>query len=406
MGAITKPTAAAGTSGLTLAQLQAEATNQGELDTSLSAISQAVATLGSQLQSAGAVPGELRVFNTTTAPEGWVEKDRNGAPPLAITYGRRDIQCAPRAYTTNTGNIQSSTVAGEYNGYVYYVYTLATGQAYSAAFVEKMNIATGQTSFVIASAVNSYSSTAGTYCGSSAIVGNTLYLFGGRDSNNYAQPTTYKLNLDNVASGWSTTHSMTSVNSGNGLGVAVSGGRIYAIGGVVGDLTTSFSSYVRVFDTATMTWSKLAATLPFGPAENVQTVTLADGNILCVGGYSGSVELKKYSVLNTTTGLFGPVYDLPANWLDRPRSIMRSPGQSIVRGFCFTDNITCTVVEFDGTSWINTGRVAVFNNCVMGNLGLSDGSSFSPATLTSYKVPHVQHMHPLGSAARMLCAKL
>lgn len=406
MSAISKPTAGTGTGGLTLAQLQAEAINQGELDTSLSAISQAVATLGSQLQSAGAVPGELRVFNTDVAPAGWVEKDRNGASPLAVTYGRRSIMCYPRAYTTQTGDTQSATVAGEYNGFAYYLYTVS-GSSWSTVYVEKLEVATGRTSYVAMSPLNNYSSAVGTFCPSSAIVGNYLYMFGGRTYSNYAQQTTYRINLDNVSAGWATVDSMTSVNAAHGMGIAVTGGKIYALGGIAGDLTAAATcSHIRVFNTATMAWTKLSATIPFGPVENCHVVALADGNLLCVGGYTGSAESRKFATFYTATGTFGPVGDLPAAWLDRPRALLRCAGHTIARGLCFTDTVNCTVVEFDGNTWINTGVPAAFFNCVMGNIGLSDGSSFMPATLTTYKHPHVQHAHPLGSSARMLCAKL
>lgn len=405
MSAISKPTAAAGSGGLTLAQLQSEAINQGELDTSLSAISQAVATLGSQLQSAGAVKGELRVFNATVAPAGWVEVDRSTPQPLHFTSGIRTQQCSPRAYIAQTANTCGTCVAGEYNGYVYYVSTLTVGGYGTTAVVERMSVSTGVTSYVASTPVASYDGTNGFAVPFATVVGDYLYTFGGRIYDGTVSNKLYRLSLLTPGAGWSQLQDMPSPGFSLGTPVVV-GNKFYVVGGI-GASNTRFS-VVRVFDTNALAWSTLASALPYGVADNVHCALLPDGvSIVCVGGYSGSAELRKFCILNTTTGTFGVVKDIPAAWADRPRALFRIPGQSIVKGLCYANGLNSSVVEYDPatTAWIDTGVASALSGA-LGNLALSDGCSFIPAVGITYIMPHAKHVHSPASQSRLLCASL
>lgn len=400
MSAITKPTAA-GSGGLTLAQLQAEATNQGELDTSLSAISQAVATLGSQLQSAGAVPGELRVFSGAHAPAGWLEVDRSTPPQLSFEGTMRSLMTGPRALTSVTSNTQSVCVAGEHNGYSYYMLNPGANRCY----LERMNITTGITSAVATHPFDSFDSRGGLYVSFCAIVGDYLYAFGGRSTYNLNVQATWRLNLLNTAAGWSQLQSMPTPVFSTGTPVVV-GSKIYVFGGIAGDANIYRLNTVQVFNTTTNAWSTLAATLPLGAVEHCQCALMPNGTqILCVGGYTGSVEVRKYAFLDTLTNTFSPTYDLPATWLDRPRAIYCIPGKSFIQGICNVSGVM-TIVEFDGTAWTDTGVIASFYNNVVGNIALSDNTHFQPACLTYYWAPGVKHAHGAASQTRVLCKKL
>lgn len=405
MSAITKPVIAAVSGGLSIDQLRDESVNQAELDTSLSAISQAIATLGSQLQSAGAVPGELRVFNTDEAPAGWVEVDRAIPPNLAFTGANRSLLCSPRALTSVTSNSHSICVAGEHSGYVYYI--LTPGNSY--AYVERMNVATGETSAVITHPYSSFNNAPGIVTSPMvAIVGDYLYAFGGRSSiaGSIVLDSTYRLNLLNTAAGWSQLQAMP--NTQVGAGVAVVGSKIYSVGGYTSQGSITTARFVQVLNTETLAWNTLAATIPFGAVDNCQVAVMPDGtNLLCVGGYSGSAEIKKYAQLNTGTGKFGEVRDLPASFYDRPRAVFRMAGSSVVNGMCY-DGTKFTLVEFNGDTWTDTGIRARLSGNLSGNIALSDGCVFIPATLVSYLLPHSKYAINAAQAVdkRRLCVKL
>lgn len=401
MSAISKPTAGTVTGGLTLAQLQAEATNQGELDTSLSAISQAVATLGSQLQSAGAVPGELRVFRADVAPSHWTEVDRNTPPTLVFNGSNRNLMCSARALTSVTSNTQSIYVAGEHGGYVYYMLTPANGSAY----LERMSVATGETSAVATHPYTSFDNTGSLFSTPiTAIVGDYLYAFGGRGSLAGAKvlTQTYRINLLNTGAGWAQLQSVPVAIAT--AGVAVVGSKIYSVGGITNVSTPYPTNAVLVFDTATLAWTTLSATLPFGSVENCLVAPTADGQLLCVGGWSGGAEVKKFALLNLATGQFGSALDLPTAFADRPRCLFRMPGSTVVNGIAW-DGARHSLVQFDGT-WTDLGIKARSAGNMMGSVALSDGTVFIPSSLTVYQMPHAKYAINSAQAAdkRLLCA--
>lgn len=391
MSAIGK-TVATAAGGLTLDQLQAETVSDSELSVALSGVYQALA-------SAGAVPGELRVFNATQAPEKWTEVDRSTPVPLQFSGANRSIMCGWRALSGNTSNTAAVCVAGEHNGSVYYLYGIQSGSN-TTAYLERMDIATGKTYAVATHPNTNFSPAAGFYTPCAVIVGDYLYAFGGKAySNANAYQNTYRINLLNPSAGWTALQDMP--NYAYSLASpAVVGTRFYVFGGLV-DYT--YSAKVRVFDTVALTWTVLGATIPFGACENMQTATTADGNILCVGGWNGSAEIKKYCLFNTATNTFGPVYDLPAGWADRPRQLFKLPGQN-VRGCCYTTYGANVIVEWNGSSWTDTGIAAVSYGLSIGRMELSDGTHFMPASNCLWPLPHLKHAHAAASKSRLLCA--
>ena len=354
--------------------------------------------LQSNLVGVGAVRGELRVFNTLTAPENWVEVDRSTPPPLVFSGTTRSLMCSARSFTANTANTTAVCVAGEHNGFVYYLYGIQS-TTYTSAYLEKMDMASGKTSLVSTHPFSSFSNVAGFYIPSAIIVGDYLYAFGGKDYQNSPLASTYRIDLNNPSAGWTALQNMPVGSFSMSSPVAV-GTKIYTVGGVSsgGRLST-----VRVFNTESLSWSTLGSTLPFGTCENTMTATTPEGNILCVGGWTGSVEIKKFATLNLTTHTFGDAQDLPSGWTDRPRFLFRLQGQN-VRGVCYTSGES-HIVEYNGSSWTDTGIAAVGGGLSIGRGEMSDGSHFMPASSCNYLFPHVKHIHAASSNARLLCAK-
>lgn len=354
--------------------------------------------LQSNLVGVGAVRGELRVFNTLTAPENWVEVDRSTPPPLVFSGTTRSLMCSARSFTANTANTTAVCVAGEHNGFVYYLYGIQS-TTYTSAYLEKMDMASGKTSLVSIHPFSTFSNVAGFYIPSAIIVGDYLYAFGGKDYQNAPLAHTYRINLNNPGAGWTALQNMPVGSFSMGSPVAV-GTKIYTVGGVS---SGGYLSTVRVFNTEALSWSTLGSTLPFGTCENTMTATTPEGNILCVGGWSGSVEIKKFATLNLTTNTFGAAQDLPSGWTDRPRFLFRLQGQN-VRGVCYTSGGSY-IVEYNGSSWTDTGIAAVAYGQSIGRGEMSDGSHFMPASNCNYLFPHVKHIHAASSKTRLLCAK-
>jgi len=354
--------------------------------------------LQSNLVGVGAVRGELRVFNTVTAPENWVEVDRSTPPPLVFSGTMRSLMCSARSFTANTANTTAVCVAGEHNGFVYYLYGIQS-TTYSAAYLEKMDIASGKTSLVSIHPFSFFRNDAGFYIPSAIIVGDYLYAFGGKDYQNTPLTSTYRINLNNPGAGWTALQNMPVGSFAMSSPVAV-GTKIYTVGGVS---SGGYLSTVRVFNTESLSWTTLGSTLPFGACENTMTATTPEGNILCVGGWTGSAEIKKFATLNLTTNTFGAAQDLPSGWTDRPRFLFRLQGQN-VRGVCYTSGGSY-IVEYNGSSWTDTGIAAVAYGQSIGRGEMSDGSHFMPASNCNYLFSHVKHIHAASSNTRLLCAK-
>ena len=118
--------------------------------------------------------------------------------------------------------------------------------------------------------------------GGMAVVGRTLYYWGGRNAQNVGQTGMWKLNLDNPSAGWSAGTPM--VRTANHLASAVLNGKIYSIGGIVNkEETTSNETQVQVFDPSTSKWT-YAAPLPFGLGHIASSATVAGDNIILAGG--------------------------------------------------------------------------------------------------------------------------
>lgn len=376
--------------------------SQEALDNSLGNLE---SSLSSQLGTAGAIAGELRVFNADVAPPNWKEVDRVIPPDLVFTGGNRSVMCAARALTSVTTNSQSICIAGEHSGYVYYVVTTGNGYAY----LEKMHVASGDTFAVATHPYSSFAAPAGLLATPMcAIVGDYLYAFGGRTTQAGALvlSLTYRINLTNVAAGWAQLQSMPNAIAASGI--AVVGAKIYCVGGITNPNTPSTTNLMQVFDTKGLAWSTLSAVVPFGSVEHCQAAVMPDGvNVVCVGGFTGSAEVRKYSLFNTSTGQFGTVSDLPSTFADRPRLVFKLPGASLVYGLGY-DGGKPVLLTFDGTAWTDTGIKARFAGNVLGNAALSDGCAFVPATLGSYQFPHAKYAINSAQAVdkRLLCYKL
>lgn len=376
--------------------------SQEALDNSLGNLE---SSLSSQLGTAGAITGELRVFNADVAPASWKEVDRVMPPDMLFTGGNRSVMCAPRALTSVTTNSHSICIAGEHSGYVYYLVTPGNGYAY----LEKMHVASGDTFAVTTHPYSSFAATAGLITTPMCtIVGDYLYAFGGRTTTagSIILSSTYRINLTNITAGWAQLQSMP--NAIVSAGIAVVGTKIYCVGGITNPNTPNTTSLMQVFDTNGLAWSTLSAVIPFGSVENCQAAVMPDGvNIVCVGGWTGGAEVKKYSLFNTSTGQFGTVRDLPSTFADRPRLVFKLPGDPLVYGLGY-DGVKPVLLTFNGTAWTDTGIKARFAGNVIGNAALSDGCAFVPATLGSYQVPHAKYAINSAQAVdkRLLCYKL
>ena len=119
-----------------------------------------------------------------------------------------------------------------------------------------------------------------------AIVGRSLYYFGGLGSDLKGRTTMWRMNLNNVAAGWVTDTPIP--DSCNHMGCVVINGLIYAVGGLHDKLeTTSNQSHVQVFNPATDRWS-LAAPLPVGIGHIQPATCIAGNEILVAGGQENS----------------------------------------------------------------------------------------------------------------------
>lgn len=368
MSAITKPTAAAGSGGLTLAQLQSEATNQGELDTSLSAISQAVATLGSQLQSAGAVPGELRLLSgSAPVPAGYSVFATNTPTQLmfngshTMLLGRRRLSSAESNATYISRPVRSA-------GVVWNIYNLTTG---AGAYVEGYNTLTGETYGPFSYPLAIDAGTAA--CPAPAAAGGNLYFVGGSVGSSAVQ-SIYKMTTNGVFEAKTNLPATRTILS-NGV---TSGNYIYFFGGLQsGTRTASVVRYDWVNNVATV----IAAALPQGPADSINAVGLNNGKILVSGGWSGSAYYATYAVFDPATESFGTLRTVPAGWSAAPYWPLSNTGAGVV-GTANPGTGRAELVLFNESTeaWSTTGKVLPVSALVIGDAGCGDGSLWIPQT--------------------------
>jgi N-acetylneuraminic acid mutarotase len=120
--------------------------------------------------------------------------------------------------------------------------------------------------------------------GAAAIVGRTIYFFGGMDEGRTVdKPNQWALNLDNLAAGWQKRADM--LMARNHLGVAAVNGKVYAIGGQIGDSEDStVSNRVDVYDPAADKWAQVA-NLPSPRSHLLANVVVTPADkIIAMGG--------------------------------------------------------------------------------------------------------------------------
>jgi N-acetylneuraminic acid mutarotase len=114
-------------------------------------------------------------------------------------------------------------------------------------------------------------------------VGRELHYFGGNNAARQDVADHYVLSLDDTGAGWSARAAM----SGGGrshMGYVELGGKIYAIGGQIGnDEALTTKSLVQVYDAATDTWTNKAS-MPKGISHISSATFVMGGRIVVIGG--------------------------------------------------------------------------------------------------------------------------
>lgn len=155
-----------------------------------------------------------------------------------------------------------------------------------------------------------------------AMVGRTVYLFGGRDRDRLAdQSTVYSLNLDTGV--WSTRASLP--NPRNHVAAAAVDGFVYAIGGQINQAPLNYDvSDVHRYNPATDTWTRVAS-LPIDVSHQGASTFVYNGQIVVAGGeVAHNVSTGAVLAYRPSTNQWRPLGDLPA--------ARRSPQAAIIGG--------------------------------------------------------------------------
>ena len=150
--------------------------------------------------------------------------------------------------------------------------------------------------------------------GAAALVGRTLYFFGGtnRVNNQYLNDVskTYSFNLDNPSAGWTQKADMP-VARNHLAGVSLDG-LVYAIGGQrFGNELSGNLSTVSVYNPATNVWSS-AASLPIPQGHLVASAFVMDGKIRVIGGVTqNSAETDNVFEYNPATNAWSSLTSIP-----------------------------------------------------------------------------------------------
>jgi N-acetylneuraminic acid mutarotase len=184
--------------------------------------------------------------------------------------------------------------------------------------------------------------------GQMGVVGRTLYYFGGRDSHTIGTTAMWKLNLDHPTKWVSDTPLPFKANH---LGAVVLNNKIYAIGGIVDkELYTTNATHVQVFDPTTDKWSFIAP-MPIGLGHIGSAVTVANGDIIVVGGQiNGKGETFSNAVLQ---------YDPKTNHWTRLANLPNYRASSLV-GYLDGELIVTGGNQYQSPYVVNTTWVAAY----------------------------------------------
>jgi len=146
--------------------------------------------------------------------------------------------------------------------------------------------------------------------GQMALVGSTLYFFGGSDAKRADKSNTWALDLNNQSLGWVTRASMPAAR--NHFGSAVIDGKIYAVGGQTGqDAASVFKSEVYRYDPATNVWTTVKSLT--SPRSHANASTIAhQGKIIIMGGeVSATSQLNKVEYYDPASNAWKSLTNLP-----------------------------------------------------------------------------------------------
>ena len=117
-------------------------------------------------------------------------------------------------------------------------------------------------------------------------MGRTIYYFGGKNETRTAEANTNRaLDLDNLATGWTTRAPMPGIGRDH-FSYAALGGYVFAIGGRIGpDEMGTNQVEVDRYDPSTDTWTRVAD-LPGTISNTVAATFIKDGEIYILGGES------------------------------------------------------------------------------------------------------------------------
>jgi N-acetylneuraminic acid mutarotase len=179
--------------------------------------------------------------------------------------------------------------------------------------------------------------------GQLALAGGVLHYFGGDDTTRVAdRHEHWALNLSNPSAGWTVAAPLPTAR--NRLGAVSLNGKIYAIGGGVGqDASEVTQSVVEVYDPATNSWSKVAP-MPKGRTLIMAGCMVYNGYIIVAGGETSfNVPTNTVTAYNPATNTWTQLTPLPS-----PRSggIGRVLGNMLI--------YTSGEIGFNTTTWIGT----------------------------------------------------
>lgn len=274
------------TTGLSLAQLQAEATSASELSTALATALAPIAKTADLSGIQGAVQGEIRTFNGVL-PSGWSEV---AATPsyvsgYGITTNRTYLQ--PRAETTCAqynpfdGQVQC---VDQSNGDVYVSYVHS--QQNTKLVIERLVASSGVIETFQINGSQSWNTSSGNNGPVMVCDSTYLYLIGGYTSVNLQ--TVYRIHKTSKVITQMANHPITMTG---GTAVWDGNDKIYTVGGTNGAYNNSIRQYVI----STNTWTTKTATQHVSKS-GVGLTKLPSGKIIFTRGYDGSQVYIGYQI--------------------------------------------------------------------------------------------------------------